>query len=94
MGNTYSLIPFSSLKDLYSQSGTRFYLKEVFFSCGEGVLAKPLTQLQEEFETVQLGSYPDDSSRYSDIAGFNSVDIYMAHVAALFWHCLTLHHKR
>ena len=60
----FSLLSSSpSPKDLYSQSGTRFYLKEVFFSCGEDVLAKPLAQLQKEFETVQLGSYPDDSSR-------------------------------
>ena len=53
-----------TVQDLYSQSSTKFYLKEVFFSCGEGRLAHPLSKVQEDFPRVQLGSYPDDSSRY------------------------------
>lgn len=48
---------------MYSCSQTKFYLKELFFSCDEDVLAKPLARVQMEFPAVQLGSYPDASPR-------------------------------
>ena len=48
---------------MYSCSQTTFYLKELFFSCDEDILAKPLAKVQTEFPTVQLGSYPDTSSK-------------------------------
>lgn len=52
------------LQDLYRGSG-RFFLKEVFFSCDEDVLAQPLTRVQTSFPSVQLGSYPDMSPENS-----------------------------
>jgi FAD synthetase len=39
----------------------KFYLKEIFYSMDEDYLAKPLFMLQDEFETIQIGSYPDDN---------------------------------
>ena len=64
------------MKDLYAGSQTRFYLKELFFSCDEDILAKPLARVQREFPTVQLGSYPDVSSNtsYRVRITFESVD--------------------
>ena len=57
---------FSPLKqDLYRGHGTKFHLKELFFSCGEGKLAGPLRDVQNAFPSVQLGSYPSDSSSHS-----------------------------
>ena len=47
---------------MYSCSQTTFYLKELFFSCDEDILAKPLARVQTEFPAVQLGSYPDTST--------------------------------
>ena len=49
-------------QDLYRREGNKFHLKELFFSCGEGVLAGPLTDVQNAYPAVQLGSYPSDSS--------------------------------
>ena len=40
-------------------------MKKVFFSCGEDVLARPLTRAQKDFPSVQLGSYPNMSSEHS-----------------------------
>ena len=37
----------------------------MFFSCDEDVLASPLTTVQKEYSSVQLGSYPDMSSENS-----------------------------
>jgi molybdopterin-biosynthesis enzyme MoeA-like protein len=50
---------------LYTGSQTRFFLKELFFSCEEDILAKPLARVQREFPSVQVGSYPDTSSTSS-----------------------------
>ena len=52
-----------TLQDLYSQSTTKFFLKEIFFSCNEDVLAQPLSQVQADFPNVQVGSYPDTNPR-------------------------------
>ena len=52
---------FVLLQALYGGSNS-FSLKEVFFSCGEDVLARPLTRIQHDYPTVQLGSYPAVSS--------------------------------
>ena len=57
-----SWVPAMNGQDLYSCSQTRFYLKELFFSCDEDILAQPLARVQREFPKVQLGSYPDSSS--------------------------------
>lgn len=48
------------MQDLYRGS-SRFFLKEVFFSCSEDVLATPLRHLQRDYPAVQVGSYPDVS---------------------------------
>lgn len=54
---------FQNCKDLYSGSERRFYLKELFLSCGEGEVAKPLSRVQAELPAVQLGSYPAVSAK-------------------------------
>ena len=51
------------LQDLYSRGTTRFFLKEIFFSCDEDVLAHPLSRVQREYPSVQVGSYPDTNPR-------------------------------
>ena len=50
-------------QDLYSKGTIRFFLKEIFFSCDEDVLACPLSQVQREYPSVQVGSYPDSNPR-------------------------------
>lgn len=55
-------VPYS--QHLY-RGGGRFFLKEVFFSCDEDVLAQPLTRVQKDHPSVQLGSYPDVSPKHS-----------------------------
>ena len=52
-----------TLQDLYSQSTTKFFLKEIFFSCNEDVLAQPLSRVQADFPNVQVGSSPDTNPR-------------------------------
>ena len=51
------------LQDLYSRGTTRFFLKEIFFSCDEDILAHPLSRVQREYPSVQVGSYPDTNPR-------------------------------
>ena len=48
-------------QDLYKGSSS-FYLKEIFFSCDEDVLATPLRRVQGEYPAVQVGSYPKVAS--------------------------------
>ena len=48
------------LQDLYS-GAVQFYLRELFVGCDEDVVAKPLSLVQSEYPTVQLGSYPNTS---------------------------------
>ena len=58
------------MQDMYRGSSS-FYLKEIFFSCGEDVLAQPLRRVQDELPAVQVGSYPD----------VNAVSTYSVRVA-------------
>ena len=39
----------------------KFFLKEIFYSVDEDVLAMPLASLQNDFMDVQIGSYPEDT---------------------------------
>ncbi len=63
------------VQDLYRGSSS-FYLKEVFFSCNEDILAPPLRRVQGEYSTVQVGSYPtvDPVSSYSVRVALESRD--------------------
>ena len=57
-------LPLHLPQDLYSEkSCVQFHLRELYLSCDEDVVAKPLTLVQKEFEGVQLGSYPDTNPR-------------------------------
>ena len=51
------------LQDLYS-GAVEFCLRELFVGCDEDVVAKPLSLVQSEYPTVQLGSYPNTSPTY------------------------------
>lgn len=53
------------LQHLYTcEKATPFLLKEVFFSVDEDRLSAVLAETQQEFsDSVQIGSYPEDSSR-------------------------------
>jgi molybdopterin-biosynthesis enzyme MoeA-like protein len=59
------------------RGSSKFFLKEIFFGCDEDVLVTPLTEVQREFPTVQVGSYPDysDTSSYSVRVALESRDV-------------------
>ena len=41
-----------------------FHLRELFVSCNEDILVKPLSLVQSEYPSVQFGSYTDASITY------------------------------
>ena len=56
---------FVVIQHLYlSKESTPFLLKEVFFGVEEDQISAVLAETQQEFShSVQIGSYPEDSSR-------------------------------
>ena len=47
-----------------SRPAVEFHLRELFVGCNEELLVKPLSLVQSEYPTVQLGSYPNTSTTY------------------------------
>ena len=81
------LPPSPYFQNLYRLHGTRFYLKDFFFSCGEDVLATPLSDVQNAFTAVQVGSYPSVSSRNSYLVKvmLESRDVSLLTEASAHW---------
>ena len=64
-GSTFAyLILYYSQHLLLAKGQCQFYLKQIYFCVEEDYLATPLSQLQQEFKGVHVGSYPHDSLRY------------------------------
>ena len=53
------------VQDLYSNVGDKaeFHLRELFLGCCEEMIAKPLSLVQSEYPSVQLGSYINTSNK-------------------------------
>ena len=46
------------------ENSVEFHLRELFVSCNEDILVKPLSLVQSEYPSVQFGSYTDASITY------------------------------
>jgi FAD synthetase len=58
---------FQANKALYMKEGqaVEFHMRELFIGCNEEIVARPLSLVQSEYPSVQLGSYPNTSATES-----------------------------